>query len=113
MVKGKVKWFDVYKGFGFVTNEQGEDVFVHFTNIEKDGFRCLREGQTVLYEEFDAGEGLQGKNVKIIVTPPPKKKPSPEKVKAQGERRSARQDARRNARRGSVKAVDNDSKWNR
>ena len=85
MVKGKVKWFDPKKGFGFVTNEQGEDVFIHFTNIEKDGFKCLRDGQTVMYEEFDAGKGLQGKNVKIMTIPPPKKKPSPEKVKAQSE----------------------------
>lgn len=113
MVKGKVKWFDPKKGFGFVVNEQGDDVFIHFTNIEKDGFKCLRDGQTVMYEEFDAGKGLQGKNVKIMAIPPPKKKPSPEKVKAQSERRNARQDARRNARRRPAKVFDNDSKWNR
>ena len=68
MVKGKVKWFDVKRGFGFVMNEQEEEVFVHFSNVEKEGFKCLREGQTVLYEEFDAGKGLQGKNVQITET---------------------------------------------
>lgn len=96
--KGKVKWFDTKKGFGFVLNEQEEDVLVHFTNIEKDGFRCLRKGQTVLYEEFDTGKGLQGKNVKIMMNPPPKEKPSSEEVKEQSERRNAMQEARHKAR---------------
>lgn len=66
MAKGTVKWFDPKKGFGFVVNENGQDVFVHYTSIELSGFRCLRNGQTVEYEEFDSGKGLQGKNVRII-----------------------------------------------
>lgn len=66
MAKGTVKWFDPKKGFGFIINDQGQDVFVHYTSIDGEGFRCLRNGQTVEYEEFDSGKGLQGKNVRII-----------------------------------------------
>ena len=66
MAKGIVKWFDPKKGFGFVINEKGEDVFVHYTCIDGEGFRCLRNGQTVEYEELDSGKGLQGKNVRIM-----------------------------------------------
>ena len=65
MAKGKVKWFDPKKGFGFVLNDQGEDVFIHYTSIEGDGFRCLRNGQVVEYEELDSDKGLQGRNVTI------------------------------------------------
>ena len=69
MAKGTVKWFDPKKGFGFVLNDSGEDVFVHYTSIDGDGFRCLRNGQVVEYEQFDSGKGLQGKNVQIMETP--------------------------------------------
>ena len=68
MAKGTVKWFDPKKGFGFVVNDDGEDVFVHYTSIDGDGFRCLRNGQVVEYEQFDSGKGLQGKDVQIIET---------------------------------------------
>ena len=68
MATGTVKWFDPKKGFGFVVNEQGQDVFVHYTCINGDGFRCLRNGQVVEYEEFDSGKGLQGRNVRILDT---------------------------------------------
>lgn len=68
MAKGTVKWFDPKKGFGFVLNDDGEDVFVHYTSIDGDGFRCLRNGQVVEYEQFDSGKGLQGKNVQIMET---------------------------------------------
>ena len=71
MAKGTVKWFDPKKGFGFVINDQGQDVFVHYTSIDGEGFRCLRNGQTVEYEEFDSGKGLQGRNVKIIESSAP------------------------------------------
>ena len=66
MAKGTVKWFDPKKGFGFVLNEDGEDVFIHYTSIGGDGFRCLRNGQTVEYEQIDSDKGLQGKNVSIL-----------------------------------------------
>lgn len=76
MARGTVKWFDPKKGFGFVVNEEGQDVFVHYTSIKGEGFRCLRNGQMVDYEEFDSGKGLQGKNVTIVeIAPTAKKKP--------------------------------------
>ncbi len=69
MAKGTVKWFDPKKGFGFVVNDDGEDVFVHYTSIENDGFRCLRNGQVVEYQQYDSDKGLQGKEVKILEVP--------------------------------------------
>ena len=66
MAKGTVKWFDPKKGFGFVLNDEGQDVFVHYTSIGGDGFRCLRNGQEVEYEEIDSDKGLQGRDVKIL-----------------------------------------------
>jgi cold shock protein len=65
MATGRVKWFDVNKGFGFVVNEQGQDVFVHYTSIRCDGFRALSEGQIVEYDEDVTPKGLSGKNVKV------------------------------------------------
>ncbi|AQT68916.1 Cold shock-like protein [Anaerohalosphaera lusitana] len=65
MAKGKVKWFDPKKGYGFVLNDEGEDVFVHYTSIIGDGFRCLRNGQTVEYDEIESDKGLQGRQVRI------------------------------------------------
>lgn len=76
MAKGTVKWFDPKKGFGFVINADGQDVFVHYTSIDGDGFRCLRSGQVVEYEEFSSDKGLQGKGVQILDL-----KPAPEPVK--------------------------------
>ncbi|HML74657.1 MAG TPA: cold-shock protein [Anaerohalosphaeraceae bacterium] len=66
MPKGTVKWFDYRKGFGFVVNEEGLDVFVHFSNIQCDGFRTLRPGQTVEYAELKSPKGLQGKEVQVV-----------------------------------------------
>jgi CspA family cold shock protein len=66
MARGTVKWFDSKKGYGFVVNELGKDVFVHYSNIEGDGFRCLKDGQTVEYEQIESGKGLLGKNVRIL-----------------------------------------------
>lgn len=80
MAKGTVKWFDRKKGFGFVVNEQGKDVFVHYTTIQLEGFKCLDEGQVVEYEEFNSDKGLQGKNVSIVEVAPPKSGNSKEKV---------------------------------
>ena len=58
MAKGTVKWFNDKRGYGFISPEEGgEDLFIHFTNIEGDGFRSLREGQTV---EFEAAQGRKG-----------------------------------------------------
>jgi cold shock protein len=75
MLTGTVKWFDVKKGFGFIINPEGKDVFVHFSSIEGDGFRTLKDGDTVEYEQIDSGKGLAARNVKrlkgALVSPPP------------------------------------------
>lgn len=55
--EGKVKWFNEAKGYGFITPDDGPDIFVHQSNIQMDGFRTLKEGQTV---EFEVGEGPKG-----------------------------------------------------
>ena len=83
MPKGSVKWFDPKKGFGFVINEKGQDVFVHYTSIDREGFRCLRNGQTVEYEQVASDKGLQGKNVRIIETVPPTDEKTGRKQKVQ------------------------------
>jgi CspA family cold shock protein len=66
MVTGTVKWFDVKKGFGFLVNADGKDVFVHFSSIEGDGFRALKDGELVEYDEIDSGKGLAARNVKRL-----------------------------------------------
>jgi CspA family cold shock protein len=64
MVKGTVKWFNDKKGYGFLSREDGEDVFVHYSAIEKGGFKTLREGQSVEFEIQDGPKGPQAVNVK-------------------------------------------------
>ena len=71
MAKGTVKWFDPKRGFGFIINDQGQDVFVHYTNLNGEGFRCLRNGQIVEYKQLNTDKGLQGRNVQIISVKPP------------------------------------------
>ena len=65
VAKGKVKWFDERKGFGFIVpDDGGEDLFVHHTNIEGQGFRSLSEGQAVEYEVGEGRKGPQATNVR-------------------------------------------------
>lgn len=66
MVTGTVKWFDVKKGFGFLISPEGKDVFVHFSCIEGDGFRALKDGEKVEYEQIDGQKGLSARNVKRL-----------------------------------------------
>lgn len=66
MFEGKVKWFDPKKGYGFIQRDEGDDVFVHFTSIEGDGFRSLVEGQSVTFEIVESEKGPQASNVKLI-----------------------------------------------
>ena len=66
MEKGTVKWFNDAKGFGFITREQGPDVFVHHTAIQADGFRSLSEGDQVEFEVTQGQTGLQASNVRRI-----------------------------------------------
>jgi CspA family cold shock protein len=61
-----VKWFSNEKGFGFIAQEGGEDVFVHHSNIEADGYRTLSEGQQVEFEVVQGNKGLQANNVRIV-----------------------------------------------
>ncbi len=64
MSKGVVKWFNDAKGFGFISPEEGEDVFVHFSAIEADGFRSLAEGDQVEFEMVKGPKGFQAANVR-------------------------------------------------
>lgn len=66
MFKGKVKWFDEKKGYGFISKEEGGDVFVHFSAIDMPGFKTLREGQTVEFEVVQGPKGEQASKVKVL-----------------------------------------------
>ena len=66
MEKGTVKWFNDAKGFGFITRENGPDVFVHHTAIQAEGFRSLSEGDQVEFEVTQGQKGLQASNVRRI-----------------------------------------------
>ncbi|MGB9680361.1 MAG: cold shock domain-containing protein [Thermoanaerobacteraceae bacterium] len=64
MVRGKVKWFNAEKGYGFIEREDGTDVFVHYSAIETDGFKTLEEGQDVEFEVVEASKGPQAAKVR-------------------------------------------------
>jgi CspA family cold shock protein len=63
MAKGKVKWFSNQKGYGFITGEDGKDVFVHYSAIKGDGYKTLEEGQEVDFEVTQGTKGEQATNV--------------------------------------------------
>ena len=63
MNKGTVKWFNNQKGYGFISDEQGNDIFVHFSGIKSDGFKSLEEGQAVEFVVVDGAKGPQATNV--------------------------------------------------
>ncbi len=63
MATGTVKWFNESKGFGFIEQESGDDVFVHFSEIQGEGFKTLSEGQTVEFEITQGPKGAQASNV--------------------------------------------------
>ncbi len=66
MASGKVKWFDNKKGFGFIAQESGQDVFVHHTSITGTGFKTLNEGEEVNFEVINSDKGLKAQNVQRL-----------------------------------------------
>ena len=62
---GTVKWFNAEKGFGFITAENGNDVFAHFSQINKEGFKTLDEGQAVTFDVVEGDKGPQAENINI------------------------------------------------
>jgi len=70
--QGTVKWFNTEKGYGFILNPEGEDVFVHYRSIQIDGFKNLHDGQTVSFLELQGEKGLQAAEVKVGAGDPAK-----------------------------------------
>ena len=66
MAKGTLKWFNNQKGFGFITDENGQDVFVHYSGLNMEGFKSLEENQNVEFEVVDGAKGPQATNVTVI-----------------------------------------------
>ncbi len=65
-MKGTVKWFNADKGFGFITGEDGNDVFAHFSQIKVDGYKTLVEGQEVSFDVVQGAKGPQAENIEVI-----------------------------------------------
>ncbi|MCR3954954.1 MAG: cold-shock protein [Gudongella sp.] len=65
-MKGTVKWFNAEKGFGFITTEEGNDVFAHYSQIQKDGFKTLEEGQEVEFNVVEGQKGLQAEDITVL-----------------------------------------------
>lgn len=68
-VQGFVKWFDPKKGFGFIVGPEGQDIFCHYTKIEGDGFRVLKDGSSVVYDAEKGEKGWHASRVQRIETP--------------------------------------------
>ncbi|MCT4606499.1 MAG: cold-shock protein [Marinisporobacter sp.] len=63
---GTVKWFNSEKGYGFITTEEGNDVFAHFSQINKEGFKTLEEGQNVTFDVVEGAKGPQAENITVL-----------------------------------------------
>jgi len=66
MAQGTVKWFNNEKGYGFIAREGGDDVFVHFSNIQANGYRTLEEGQRVEFDVAPGRKGEEAQNVRVV-----------------------------------------------
>lgn len=66
MNKGTVKWFNNQKGYGFISDENGSDVFVHYSGLVMEGYKTLEEGQSVEFDVIDGDKGSQAVNVKLV-----------------------------------------------
>lgn len=65
-MNGTVKWFNAEKGYGFIKDEEGKDIFVHFSSINSGGYKTLEEGQKVTYDLVESDRGPQAKNVTVV-----------------------------------------------
>ncbi|HAE62393.1 MAG TPA: cold-shock protein [Eubacteriaceae bacterium] len=65
-MSGTVKWFNADKGFGFITGDNGNDVFAHYSQIQTDGFKTLEEGQTVTFDVVQGPKGPQAENITVV-----------------------------------------------
>ncbi len=63
---GKVKWFNSEKGYGFITTDEGNDIFAHYSQIQKEGFKSLEEGERVQFDVVDGDKGPQASNIESI-----------------------------------------------
>lgn len=75
MAEGKVKWFNTRKGYGFISTDDGKDIFVHYSNIASDGYKTLVEGDPVTFDVVDGEKGPRAENV--VPKSAPKSKPAP------------------------------------
>jgi len=66
VARGRVKWFSEKRGYGFISREDGDDIFVHYSAIKKEGFRTLREGDEVEFEISQGDKGLQATDVTVV-----------------------------------------------
>jgi len=71
LTRGQVKWFDPKKGYGFVVGPEGQDVFIHYTQIQGEGFRSLKDGEEVDYELIQSEKGWQARSVQRVNPPEP------------------------------------------
>ncbi|NPE20898.1 MULTISPECIES: cold shock domain-containing protein [unclassified Fusibacter] len=65
-MNGTVKWFNAEKGFGFITSEDGNDVFAHYSQIKKDGYKTLEEGEKVTFDVVNGPKGPQAENINVV-----------------------------------------------